>query len=65
MMKKASQKPQGIFYSEKFFDYDQVDYYFTDIEDDKVDDLYDDFDKSRIDKIKFAVIIGKFTSKHQ
>ncbi|WP_370901623.1 hypothetical protein [Chryseobacterium gossypii] len=46
-------------YGKPYFDYDQIDYYHTDIGEDSAMDLFDNQDKSKKNKLKFEVIIGE------
>ena len=57
-MKKASQKPQGIFYGETFFEFDEVDYYKSDIDEGEYGDQYDRAQNSKVDKLKFDIVFG-------
>jgi len=55
---KASQKPQGIFYGKTFFEFDEVDYYKSDIDEGEYGDQYDSAQNSKIDKLKFDIVFG-------
>jgi hypothetical protein len=55
---KASQKPQGIFYGETFFEFDEVDYYKSDIDEGEYGDQYDRAQNSKVDKLKFDIVFG-------
>ena len=57
-MKKASQKPQRIFYGETFFEFDEVDYYKSDIDEGEYGDQYDRAQNSKVDKLKFDIVFG-------
>ncbi|MFL9833476.1 hypothetical protein [Chryseobacterium terrae] len=58
---KPSKKPQPtkIKYGKKFFDYNKLDHYHIDREDDSVLDLYENQNKSTLDKFKYEVITGE------
>lgn len=55
---KASQQPQGIFYGKTFFEFDEVDYYKSDIDEDEYGNQYDLAQNSKIDKLKFDIVFG-------
>ncbi len=42
---------------QKFFDYDKIEYYSTDFDEEKIGELYDNQTKSEIDSIKMGVIL--------
>jgi hypothetical protein len=44
---------------DKYFEYDDIDYYFNDFDGDKVIDLYDNKSRSDLDSLKLGVITGK------
>lgn len=44
---------------DKYFEYDNIDYYFNDFDGDKVIDLYDNKSRSDLDSLKLGVITGK------
>lgn len=45
-------------FENKFFDYDEIDYYSNDLDEEKIGELYDNQLKSKIDSIKMGVILG-------
>lgn len=55
-IEKNNFKPE---YGEAFFDYDEIDYYHSKIEEEDIDELYDKQDSSEIDKLKFEIILGE------
>lgn len=59
---KSSLLPE-IKYGNKFFEYNQLDYYHTDIKDDRILELYHNQDKSKIDKFKYGIITGEVPDK--
>lgn len=52
--KEKNVKPK---YGKKYFDYDQIDYYSADFEEDKIKELDDNQEKSKVDKYKYTVLI--------
>lgn len=42
----------------KFFDYDEIDYYFNDYDAAKLSDLYDNQSRSELDCLKTEIVIG-------
>jgi hypothetical protein len=54
--KKKIEKPK---YGKVFFDYDQIDYYGIDIEEDKLQELDDNRDHSKADQYKYDVLIDE------
>lgn len=51
-------KPTDQITGKKFFDYDEIDYYFNNFDEDKIDELYDNQSKSEIDSFKMGIILG-------
>lgn len=47
---------------EKFFDYDEIDYYKIDFDEEKIDELYDNQSKTEIDSIKMGIILDDIPS---
>jgi hypothetical protein len=43
---------------EKYFEYDEIEYYKSEIEEDQIGVLYDNQKKSKIDSLKMGVILG-------
>lgn len=48
-----------IKYGKKFFEYDALDYYHIKKEEEYVKDLFENQNKSKIDKLKFEVIVNE------
>jgi hypothetical protein len=44
---------------EKYFEYDEIEYYKSEIEEDQIGILYDNQKKSKIDSLKMGVILGE------
>lgn len=44
---------------EKYFEYDEIEYYKSEIEEDQIGVLYDNQKKSKIDSLKMGVILGE------
>ena len=44
---------------EKYFEYDEIEYYKNEIEEDQIGELYDNQKKSTIDSLKMGVILGE------
>ena len=42
----------------QFFDYDEIDYYFNDYDEDKIGLLYDNQSKSELDSLRMGVVLG-------
>lgn len=51
------EKTPEIKYGKVFFDYDQIDYYYTNFEEDKIQELDENQKKSKVDKYKYTVAI--------
>jgi hypothetical protein len=45
--------------SKMYFDYDNVDYYFNDFNEDKIEELYSKQSKSDLDSLRTGIILGK------
>lgn len=43
----------------EFFDYDEIDYYTSEVQESEINVLYDKRDKSKLDSIKFGVILDE------
>ena len=43
----------------KYFEYDNIDYYFNDFDEDKISELFDKQSYSELDSLKMGVILGK------
>lgn len=48
-----------IKYGKKFFEYDEIDYYHIDIDDDSVMDFFENENRSKIDKLKNGVVVDE------
>ena len=44
---------------EKYFEYDEIEYYQSEIEEDQIDELYDNQEKSKKDSLKMGIILGE------
>jgi hypothetical protein len=44
---------------QKFFDYDEIEYYFFNVDESKISDLYYNNSKSELDSIKKGVVLGE------
>ena len=44
---------------EKYFEYDEIEYYKSDIEEDQIGELYDNQKKSKEDSLKMGIILGE------
>jgi hypothetical protein len=42
----------------KFFEFDEIDYYISDLDESKIGDLYDNQSRSEIDSLKMGIILG-------
>lgn len=51
--------PLEIKYGKVFFDYDQIDYYSTNLEEGKIEELDKNQNKSKVDKYKYTVTIDE------
>ena len=56
---KANENLTEQKYGKKFFDYDEIDHYSTNFDDEKIGELFDNKSKSEIDSIKMGVILDK------
>jgi hypothetical protein len=52
-------KVAEIKYGEKFFDYDQIDYYQIETRDDEIKELDENQNKSKVDKLRYGVILDE------
>jgi hypothetical protein len=50
-------KVSKIQYGKKFFEYDQIDYYQIETREEQIRELYENQDKSKIDKYRYTVIV--------
>jgi len=48
-----------IQYGKKFFDYNEIDYYQIETKEDEITELDQNQDKSKIDKLKYNLVIGE------
>ncbi|MFM2047660.1 MAG: hypothetical protein RI955_206 [Bacteroidota bacterium] len=53
-----SSKQTSKVLGKKYFDYDEIVYYFNNIEEDKLSELYDNQSKTEIDSFKMGIILG-------
>ncbi|MFP3592845.1 hypothetical protein [Chryseobacterium sp. SIMBA_038] len=51
--------PKEVKYGKTFFDYDQIDYYSINLGEGKIKELYENQDKSKVDKYKYTVTIDE------
>jgi hypothetical protein len=61
--KKTEKQEKAIFVEpiitgDKYFEYDEIEFYNTDFQEDKIDELYDNQEKSFQDSLKMEVILG-------
>ena len=47
-------------YGQKYFKYDQIDFYHIDFDENKIIELYENKDKSKLDRLRNDIIIGEY-----